>query len=57
MNVSIKVIPHNKHRPEAGNTVGDWWFVNESELNIRVSRLMDEEGNEDPYFELLVAHH
>ena len=66
MNVEIKVIPHGEHRPEAGDTVGDWWFsdlnTDNATLHIRISEIRDSEnkaleGNRDPYYEMLVAHH
>lgn len=35
--VNIEVIPHGKHREEAGETFGDWWFDEDEVLQIRVS--------------------
>lgn len=38
MNISIKTIPHADQRYR---TVGDWWFEEQSVLQIRVSELGD----------------
>lgn len=48
MNINIKTIPHNEQRYE---TVGDWWFDENGDLQIRVSDV----GN--PKYEFLVAYH
>lgn len=55
MQITIKVVPHNEQRYE---TVGDWWFDNQSNpvsgetvLEVRVSNL----GNGD--YESLIALH
>ena len=36
MNITIKTIAHDKQRYD---TVGDWWFDDEGDLQIRVSRV------------------
>lgn len=38
MNVIVKIIPHKKQRYD---TVGDWWWDKQDNLQIRVSRLSD----------------
>lgn len=48
MNIHIEVIPHQDHRYD---TVGDWWFDTEGNLQIRVSQLGDWR------FESLIAFH
>lgn len=48
MNITIKTIPHNKHRYA---TCGDWWFDKKGDLQIRVSDM----GNWK--YEYLVALH
>src|SRR5664280_805781 len=48
MEISIKTIPHNQQRYE---TVGDYWWDENGNLQIRVSDM----GNQD--FEYLVAEH
>ena len=48
MNIIIKTIPHQNHRYE---TVGDWWFNRDGDLEVRVSKM----GNWR--YESLVALH
>lgn len=48
MNVRIKVIPHRRQRYE---TVGDWYFAKNGDLEIRVSSMKNWR------FEMLVALH
>jgi|ERR1035437_759897 hypothetical protein len=48
MKISIETIPHNQQRY---NTVGDWTFDHDGNLNIKVSEM----GNEN--YEFLVAQH
>jgi len=48
MNVSILIIPHDKHRYE---TVGDWWWDADGNLQIRVSKMNNWR------YEMLVAVH
>lgn len=48
MNITLKTIPHETHRY---TTVGDWEFMPDGSLEIRVSDI----GNED--YEFLVALH
>lgn len=48
MNINIQTIPHNQQRYE---TVGDWWFDDKDNIEIRVSDM----GN--PQYEFLVAYH
>lgn len=38
MNINIETIPHEQHRY---TTVGDWWFDEQGNLQIRVSDLGD----------------
>jgi hypothetical protein len=49
MEIHIKTIPHNEHR--YSGTVGDYWEDENGVLQIRVSKM----GNED--YEYLVAGH
>jgi hypothetical protein len=48
MNITVKVIPHNKQRYE---TVGDWWFDKKGNLQVRVSAM------DSWRYECLVAIH
>ena len=48
MNITIKTIPHKEHRYE---TVGDWWFTKNGDIQIRVSKM------DDWRYELLVGIH
>ena len=48
MNIQVRVIPHNQQRYV---TVGDWWWDENGDLQIRVSDLGDWR------FNALVAHH
>lgn len=41
MNISIKTIPHKEQRYD---TCGDWWFTEEGDLEIRVSKLSEQES-------------
>lgn len=36
--ITIKIIPHKEHRYE---TVGDWWWTKDGDLEIRVSKMSD----------------
>jgi hypothetical protein len=36
--ITIKTIPHKQHRYE---TVGDWWWTKDGDLEIRVSQMSD----------------
>lgn len=38
MNINIEIIPHETHRYP---TVGDWWFDEQGNIQIRVSKLSD----------------
>lgn len=46
--VHIKFIPNNEHRYP---TIGDWWFDNKGNLQIRISKFQDERHS------MLVAIH
>jgi len=48
MNVNVKVISHKKHRYP---TCGDWYYDNNNNLQVRVSRLPD-----GRYEQLLMVH-
>lgn len=48
MNINIKTIPHNEQRYD---TVGDWWWAENEDLEIRVSDM------KNPKYEFLVALH
>lgn len=48
MNINVQTIPHDKHRYP---TVGDWWFDDAGDLQIRVSDMGDVE------YEALIALH
>jgi hypothetical protein len=48
MNICVKVIPHSEHRYI---TVGDWWWDETGNLQIRVSAM------DDWRYEALVAFH
>ncbi len=48
MNIYVRVIPHNQQRYV---TVGDWWFDEFGDLQIRVSAMADWR------YETLVAYH
>jgi len=50
MKIVIETIPHREHRPEAGDTVGDW-YERDGVLNIKVSKLSCDD------YEFLVAVH
>lgn len=49
--ITVEIIDHKDHRPEACPTCGDWIFDEYGNLLIRVSRMPDER------YSLLVAFH
>jgi hypothetical protein len=48
MNIHIETIPHEKQRYP---TVGDWWFIDSGDLELRISELTDWR------YEMLIAIH
>ena len=55
MNITIKTIPHQEQHYD---TVGDWWFDEEGDLQIRVSRTPGKlPPVNDWKYEALVAFH
>ena len=48
MNIAVKIIPNSEQRYP---TVGDWWFTESGDLEIRVSKMSDWR------YECLVAFH